>query len=1070
MPNYRVETPSGNFRIESDRDMTDDEINAAVGAQLGQQAPSDTNAPSGPNIFDPTDKSYEQAHPEAQANYFQRTARRVGENVESLFDIPSAAIDTITGGSKGRLEAAIRLLQGVGAPVNTLLSPVEAAVEYAATPYLSEEAARTTGSVSSIPFTLGVGLLAKAGKLGAYGQQFAKVLGVGASDAISQFKRDPQLRYAALRPEVDAAEPILEQLARTSATAEELAMAVKSPVTAEAILKKYKVQGDEWLKARQADLPGGAPPPGPVLNQGEIMQFQVTKPYDLGLIGTLGTPTERAAAIHPKGAQVMFDMAEAEMKLKRAVDSRELRTQRALGVAGDKTIANAVKWRNVATADEIASNAKIADDVKAVAQFLNNKFDADRGILIPRLREQESVKIRSSLEKLEAAKPASSRLTPAELDRQIQLRAEKLIPGNSQIDDLLMRVFPTYYRIADKSGKFIESANNRSEAMMKINDLAAAGGLKASDFKVSHRAIFDSDTLRIFQGRVSRAFESLAKNQGLSPADVEAAIRGDYSMHAPSKFFNQFLGQNARGMTRDVTNALNFYDRTLEKWLHVNDFERNAKPVMKELQDRGLRRLTDMLYTSLQALKGQRSSIGEYVDNTLAGIPGVNKLVAPYFMERWTNMARGGVVNAFLKFSPRFHALNATQMSQTLYPIVDSASEIFSAMKLWKSEAGDALLRRHGVKGIGGRIEEFKRGLGPTEAMNQEVSFLTMYDKARRLGLSDDQAAAYGRLRGNLHSQFLGLVTDVPKAFRSVDPTGMMLMFQRFPVKNFELVMDLVKSRQFPGVAKWLGVNLALGGMKAATFGNAGWLTLEAYDKIKKEFGERAADTIHVGLPGLLGLDMSNSVMLYNPPFGNGWAEKVGNMMGGPIGSILGSVTGAASAQNAPEPEAGKRVYNALVNSLPVGRELNAIAQLIEGDYNLRDPLGHIRYKANLTDMFKKVLGFRTLEEANIDTAVSAMIEMKQRRDEVLNYAASRYGQAKVAGVPLGDDMQELVEGQVDNWNSMWPEFPITGDAIAERTKSRAQAATQTLRERVLRSMPRVIRDAEQFRLPPGGG
>lgn len=1056
MPTYRVETPNGNFKIESPNELQDAEIQQLV----SQQQPA-----AGPNPF-----AGEESPTPSGGGYFERVGRRVGEAGEAALGIPGAAWDTLTGGAKGRLEAGLRLLRGIGSPVEVLTSPIEGAVEYAATPYMSEEAARTAGSVSAIPFTLGVGLLAKAGKLTTHGQQLAKVLGVGATDAIDQFRRDPQLRYAAQLPPQNPAEPILEQLSRTSATAEELAMAVKSPVTAEAILKKYKAQGDLWRQQlAENGFALGDVPASPVLDHNQVMLFEVSKPYDLGLLGTLGTPTAQAARVHPLGAKVAFDMAEAEMKLRRSIESRELRNQRAIGAVGDKTVADAVKLRNVKELDEIlASNA--APDVKATAQFLQNKFDADRGILIPRLRDQEASRIRAALEKAESLKPESSRMSPAELDRAVQTRTEKLIPQSASIDDLLTRVFPTYYRIMDKKGNFLESANNKAEAMMKIKDLADAGGLKAGDFKTSHRAIFDADTLRIFQGRVARHFEHYAKDLGLTPAEVEGAIRGDFSLHAPSKFFNEFLGMGHKGMTKDVMNALNFYDRTVEKWLHINDIERTAKPALRELQDRGYRRLSDMLYTSLNALKGHRSAIGEYVDNSLAGIPGVNQLVAPYFLERWTTLARGGIVNAFLKYTPRFHALNATQMAQTLYPIVDSAGDIYRAGKLWASGGADELLKRHGIKGIGTRVEDFSRGLGPTENMNQQVAWLTMYDKARRLGLSDDQAAAYGRLRGNLHSQFLGLVTDVPKAFRAVDPTGMMLMFQRFPVKQMELVLDLIKSRQFPGVAKWMGVNLALGGMKAATLGQAGWLTLGAYDKIKKEFGEQAADTLHVGLPGLLGLDMSNSVMLYNPPFGDGWAEKVGNLMGGPLGSVLGNAIGAASASDAPEPEAGKRVYNALVNSLPIGRELNALAQLIEGDYDLRDPLGRLRYKASFTDMLKKVLGFRTVEEAKIDTAVSAMIEMKQRRDAIVNYAASRYGQARVAGIPLGEDMEKIVKGEVDNWNSMWPEFPITGDAIADRTKARAEAATQALRQRVLRSMPKVIRDAEQFRLPPGGG
>src|SRR3990167_2585495 len=917
---------------------------------------------------------------------------------------------------------------------------------------MSEDAARTAGSVSALPFTLGVGLLAKAGKLGQYGQQFAKVLGVGATDAVTQFKRDPQLRYAAQLPTEAPATPVLEQLTRTSATAEELAMAVKSPATAEAILKKYRVEGDIWLENLKAQgMSTSDIPASPVLDHKQIMSFEVTKPYDLGIIGTLGTPTTQAARIHPKGAKIGFDLADAEMRLKSGIDSRELRNQHALNAVGDKAISDAVKLRNVRNIDEIVDSPNVNPAVKSVAKFLHDKFDADRGILIPRLREQEAVKIRTGIEKAEALKSQAARLKPAEIERVVKLQTEKLIPGNSSIDDLLLRVFPTYYRIMDKAGNFLESANNRSEALAKIKDLADAGGLKASDFTTSHRTVFDADTLRIFQGRVSRAFENLAKNQGLSPADVEAAIRGDFSMHAPSKFFNQFLGAGHKGMTRDVMNTLGFYDRTLEKWIHINDVERQAKPVLRELSQRGDRRLTDMLYT------------------TLAGLPVVNKLVSPYFLERWTSTLKGGIVNGFLKFNPRFHVLNGTQLAQTLGPIADTA-DIYRAGKGWLAGTSEELLKRHGIKGIGSRVEEFTRGLGPAETMNQQVAFLTMYDKARRLGLSDNQAAAYGRLRGNLFSQFIGLVTDVPKAFRTVDPTGMMLMFQRFPVKQAELVIDLIKNRNFPGVGKWLAVNLALGGMKAATLGQAGWLTLEAYDKIKQQYGQKAADVIHVGLPGLVGVDMSNSVMLYNPPFGEGYAEKVGNLMGGPLGSMIGSILGAAGTTTGPEPETGKRMFDALVNSIPVGREVNAIAQLLEGDYDLRDPLGRLRYKASMTDLMKKSLGFRPIVEANLDTVIGAMMEMKQMRDTTLNYVASRYGQAQVAGIGLGEDMQRLVEQEVDNWNNMWPEFPITGDAIASRTKARAQASQQALRERVMRSMPKVIRDAEQFRFPPGGG
>ena len=279
--------------------------------------------------------------------------------------------------------------------------------------------------------------------------------------------------------------------------------------------------------------------------------------------------------------------------------------------------------------------------------------------------------------------------------------------------------------------------------------------------------------------------------------------------------------------------------------------------------------------------------------------------------------------------------------------------------------------------------------------------------------------------------------------------------------------MDVIKDRNFPAAAKWMGVNLALGGFKAASLGQAGWLTKKLYDQIAEEYGEEMADVFHTGLPSMVGIDLSNSVMLWNPPFGENWAEKAGNLLGGVTGSLVSSVTGAAANQAGPEPNAIKRAFNALVQRVPLAKQLDSLRRLWEEDYDFKDPVGRLRFKGDAADAIKGLLGARSTKQALEDTYIQALMQVREQRDSALNYAASRWGQAMAAGIPLSKEMDEAVRQEVDNWNQQWPEFPISGSDIQTRAKSRMQAANQTLKERMLKASPKVVRQSEAFSQDP---
>jgi hypothetical protein len=304
-------------------------------------------------------------------------------------------------------------------------------------------------------------------------------------------------------------------------------------------------------------------------------------------------------------------------------------------------------------------------------------------------------------------------------------------------------------------------------------------------------------------------------------------------------------------------------------------------------------------------------------------------------------------------------------------------------------------------------------------------------------------------------------------------------MFQRFPIKQTEMMIDLIKDRNFPGAAKWLGVNLALGGFKAATFGNAGWLTYRLYKDIEKEYGKTVADVFHLGLPGLAGVDVSGSAQLFNPPFGATFSERVGNFLSGIVGSTANSVIGNMMNQTAAEPDPLKRGAAALIERVPLFKQLQNLARLVTEDYNFKDPSGRLRFEGDAKDAIKGFLGFRQaggeigvttgpqqMRPAELDTFVSSLREITSRRNDVLNYAASRYGQAQLSGVDLGESMQKAVEKEVNQWNSLWPQFPINQQDIMGRAQRRQQAATQTLGERIRRQTPRSIERSEAFSAP----
>ena len=1079
MPTYTVNIPGqGDFTIDSPNELTNEE--AAAAALQSMAAPAEGSQ---------AQPSIEMGERQPGSGYFERVGRRLGEAGEAAMDIPSSMLGVVTGGETSRFENILRLLQGIGAPASAILSPVSSAVEHGAEAIMSPEAAASVGSLSEIPASFGVGALATLGKLGKYGRLVSRATGMGGRPRTleEQLKHDPHLRSVLLEkgPRPTSGIDTIEQLARTEgASIEEIAIASKSPSLAEALLNQKTAANHTWGKFAKDNAIITAIPPEPRYTHKKIMEFQpAAKDRDATLLTTLGTPATRIRALSQEAGIAQDQINLTEMNIKRAFDVRHERTVKAVMGVGDKDARDGViAFQSSQTLQEVMaiSPTKVSLGAKNLFKFFDDKFEVDRKIAIPRLREmyRPSIQRQVTDQLRKGIDPSSPNwiLSKAAVDSEVSRRLAKEIPDTLRYTDNPSLFFPGRYKVMVE-GRHISTHSSPIEAKLKIYELAQAGE-DAHRLSIDSRTFFDSDTLHLLKSnRLSKVMESLAKHGGIDKKQVLAAAKGDFfnlGDNAGGKwlaaFFNKAgLGGDRVSYTNDLIQAMDMYDKQFEKWLQLSELKRKVNPVINSLRNRGLTRLSEIVEGSIEALQGKRFPLGSYLDNMIAGTPILRDFVAPYALERLGGGTKLAMVNLFLRWNPRYHALNSTQTAATLWPIAD-AKDIIQGGKLWRSKVGDEILKRHGVTEPGSVIEGFAKRIGPEETMNQQVAFLTMYNNARKWGLSDQQAGNYGKLRGVLYSQFLGLTTDMPVAFRKLDPLGFVTMFQRFPIKQIEMVADLVKDRNFAGGAKWLAVNLLLGGFKAATLGTSGWLTLEAYQKIKKEFGEPTADLFHLGLPSLIGVDISSSVMLYNPPFGETWKEQLGNMLAGPVGGVTSSIVGSAINQAGPEPSAAKRAFNAFVRQVPLARQLDGIRRIIEGDYDFKDPMGRLKYQAETKDVIKTILGARSEKEALIDTTVKALFEMRQRRDSVLNYAASRYGQAQLAGVSLGQEMQGAIQKDVDAWNALWPEFPITGSELAERASARRRVATQTLQERLLRSAPKALRQSETFRLPGGGG
>ena len=590
----------------------------------------------------------------------------------------------------------------------------------------------------------GLGALSKAGKLGEGLETYAKVIGVGRPKTYEEMvTRDPQLRYVVEQmPKIDTSGATeLEKMARGAYTTDELAMQLNRPNLAQVALQSREFDNYSWQEMAKENIVHGDMPPEPSLKVGDVV-FGPGARRDANLLDTLGTPASRASAIDPEfGGKIANDINLTEMEIKNAMSNRSARLEKGFSGLTDAQVHQAKILSDAMNLEDIMRlpEKDVPQPVKDFVQFMHNRDEVNRQIAIPRMRDDVRDGIAAQVKR-----EMGDTATTAEMAQEISKRVLNAVPDNIGADKIWRNTFPGSYSVVDKAGHVLGVFETPLGWKGKVYELAQSGKIDAKDLDVQMQAYLETDLLNRFKGRVKSTVNHMIHGLTPTPDEVQAAARGDFSFARTFDMLNPFKDKgNLKGYADQLKDMLYIEDRSTERWLQVRDLLARIKPDLQELRDRNYKKLAEDLLGNAESLWGHRMAGSAYLDNLVAATPILRDVAAPQMLERWTNAGKTALVNVLLKFNPRFQAINATQVLQTLWPIADM-SEIVDAIRLKGTQIGQQLLDKH-IRNLGSKIEGTMEGLGPTERFNQETAFLTMYNRARQLGLNDYQAGAYGK-------------------------------------------------------------------------------------------------------------------------------------------------------------------------------------------------------------------------------------------------------------------------------------------------------------------------------------
>ena len=640
----------------------------------------------------------------------------------------------------------------------------------------------------------------------------------------------------------------------------------------------------------------------------------------------------------------------------------------------------------------------------------------------------------------------------------------------------IQHIFFGQYELSwvDAEGKshFIGRAETQAEAFEKLNMFRRNpenAHIPAERLIADPQLNLPIDVVRLSKGRYYHLVKDLKDSAQLATHEVQEALRGNVSkQQSKTKWWGALLHRKGMGgYSLDFKRVWSTQVGQFMRWKYLSDLNRAAVPHIEAVRSAGLRRWADHLQDWLDTLWGRnRSTMAQSLDEVLARTPVLKWYVRPFALERWLGLAK--TVNYWRHLQTgRFYVINSLQPFQTLWPVVGTRG-LMAAIYRYYTPTGRALLRKYHVKEQIGKLHEGSMTkiplerftpAGASETRNQGLAFLALYYKAKGLGMGDDPAADYARERGQIMTQFAYSPADVPRMARG-PVGGLILQYRRFSIKNLELLSRLWREGKYGGVAKWLIAQTALGGLKVLTFGMGGMYMYRLWKWLNDRYGEEMADTVVYGVPSLVGVDMGGSINVVDIPYGRSTPEKIGNAVLGPTGQTVVRALGDLAEDRRSKPMGTSEILlDTAIRTSPTVKQFRYLIQAIEKDTSNYNAKQQRQYELETWDLWKKAFGFRAVTESKQRAQFEALMWIKDKYDAVLNDAVAELLESD----PEADGWPKATAAaseKLKEWNTLWPDFPVTLAALKQRFISRRRSRVEPLIKRGLRNSPKRVRAA----------
>lgn len=610
----------------------------------------------------------------------------------------------------------------------------------------------------------------------------------------------------------------------------------------------------------------------------------------------------------------------------------------------------------------------------------------------------------------------------------------------------LPHLFFGNYKVTAGEGAFVTRAKTLAEAKAKIYQLTKNNPeLASAAFKVEQDTVVPADMIRLGDKNFWKMVGQMKESLGVSAAEVKEAQSGIIGRKASKqKWFGSLQERHGfEGYSKDFKQVMTAYLNGFHLWKELSAMQRDVQPMIEKVRLEGRPNAANRLDEIMENLWGKPAKSTVEFDAFIRQIPGVRDWIKPLALDRWSRNVRSMVSLLTLR-TARFATVNRLQPLQGLYPVVGERL-LVKGKALQHSAEGKALLEEGGVSfdvgqyaepGAKGKLSDLSERFSG-EKSNQELAFLSMFLHGQEQGMGRAQAIQYAKLRGQLMTQFTPLISDIPKALSG--PFGhLAFQFKRFPIKQAELAAQLVRERNFGGITRMLGVFAVMGG--ASFYMRQLMLDKERQLRMRRalesELGKKGADVAMYGLPGLVGADLSGSLVLGDEPFGENIYEKAGRQLAGPAVS-LAYETGKNVFKAARQPMTRMEKTKAIIRRIPSLKPLAELADLEAGNADVMTPDGEVKYRRALSDAIVGLGSFRSANEANKQLAINAIIELNKEIQSLKNGVF----------MSLNSDPSKALDA-VKAFNTRWPEAAITADELTSYLRRRQTSSVKTDEER----------------------